>query len=330
MLSYGLSRWPLAFPILLGLSGCGFVGEPLPPLLNMPQPVVDLAAVQRDAQIVAHFTIPKLTTEGRVMREVHWELRAGEPGAGEFRLEEWAARAKSLGEAPAQNGVAEYKFSAQPWMGKDVVLSARLRSRAGRYSDWSKALVLSVIRAPAIPHDLHAFNVAEGVRLTWQGAGPAYRILRRAAGQPESTVAGDTTAPEFVDKLTVYGKEVRYQVEAVVKTANGEVESELSPELTFVPKDEFPPAVPSGLMSVPTTGSIELTWDRNTESDLAGYRIYRAAPGGDFEKIAENADAPSYGDRKVESGKVYRYAVSAFDKSGNESKRSEPLEVTAP
>ncbi len=330
MLSYGLSRRLPAFLILIGLSGCGYVGEPLPPLLNMPQAVVDLAAVQRDSQIIAHFTIPKLTTEGRVMREVHWDLRAGEPGKGEFRLEQWAERAQSLGQAPAKNGVAEYKFSAQPWMGKDVVLAARVRGHSGRFSDWSKTVVLSIVQPPAIPHDLRAANVAEGVRLTWQGGGPAYRVLRRATDQPEATVAGDTTEPEFVDKQTEYGKAVRYQVEAIVKTNNGEVESELSNELTFVPKDEFPPAVPAGLTSVPTTGSIELIWDRNTEADLAGYRIYRAGPGGDFEKIGETPDAPSYSDRKIESGKAYRYAVSAFDKSGNESGRSGAIEVTAP
>ena len=150
------------------------------------------------------------------------------------------------------------------------------------------------------------------------------------SAKPESIVAGDTTEPEFTDKQTEYGKTIRYQVEAVVKTSNGEVESDLSPELAFTPKDEFPPAVPAGLMSVPTTGSIELTWDRNTEPDLAGYRIYRAAPGGDFDKIGETTDAPGFSDRKVESGKVYRYSVSAFDKSNNESKRSEPIEVTAP
>jgi fibronectin type 3 domain-containing protein len=51
---------------------------------------------------------------------------------------------------------------------------------------------------------------------------------------------------------------------------------------------------------------------------------------GKLEKIADIADAPSYSDRKLEAGKRYRYAISAVDKLGNESKLSEPVEATAP
>ena len=36
---------------------------------------------------------------------------------------------------------------------------------------------------------------------------------------------------------------------------------------------------------------------------------------------------PSYSDHQVEHGKTYRYAVSAIDKSGNESARSGPVEA---
>ena len=88
--------------------------------------------------------------------------------------------------------------------------------------------------------------------------------------------------------------------------------------------------MPAGLTAVPTATSIELTWDRDTEPDLAGYRIYRAAPGGEFVKIGETAEAPSYGDKQVEAGKQYRYKISAFDKAGNESKQSAEIEVAAP
>jgi len=326
-----LSRRPVPALILILFSGCGYVGEPLPPLLKIPQPVEDLSGIQRGPKIVARFTLPKLTTEGRVIRpELHWELRVGEKGAGEFHMDDWAARAKSLGQAPAENGAVEYTFPAAPWFGKEVVLAARVRGPSGRFSQWSKPLLLSVIAAPVAPHDLKAQNVPEGVRLTWQGAGPGYRVMRRAPDETDFAAAGNADAPEFVDRNTEYGKTYRYLVEAIAKTGTGDVESDPSPELTFVPKDEFPPAVPDGLTAVATTNSIELTWDRNTEPDLAGYRIYRAAPGGPFEKIGETTQGPSYSDARIESGKPYRYAVTAFDKSNNESKQSAEIEVTAP
>jgi hypothetical protein len=311
--------------------GCGYVGEPLPPLLNIPQPVADLAAVQRGSKIIVHFTLPKLTTEGVAAKPpLHWDLRIGEAGAGEFRMDDWAARAKSPSVPQMENGRVSYEIPAADWIGKDVVLAVRVASANRRPSAWSKPLVLAVVRAPAEPRDVKAENVLEGVRLTWTGEGPLFRVYRRAAADTDFTVAANTEAREFLDRATEYGKPVRYIVQAIIKTGNGEVESDLPAEVIKTPADEFPPAVPACLTAVPTATSIELTWDRDTEPDLAGYRIYRAGPGGEFKKIGETAEAPSYGDRQVESGKKYRYAVSAFDKTGNESKPSLEIEVAAP
>jgi fibronectin type 3 domain-containing protein len=311
--------------------GCGYVGEPLPPLLNIPQPVMELAAVQRGATIIVQFVLPKLTTEKRVLRQpLEWDLRIGEPGKGEFRTEEWAERTKSPAGGRLENGLVRYEIPAAPWVGKDVVVAVRVASPNGRKSDWSRLVVLSVVQPPAAPHDLKPENVAEGVRLTWSGSGPAYRVFRRTEADSGFVVAANTESPEYLDRSTEYGKPVLYVVQAIVKTGTSEVESELSEQKVITPVDVFPPAVPAGLAAVPTVGSIELAWDRDTEPDLAGYRIYRAGPEGEFVKIGETAETPSYSDKQVESGKQYRYAVSAFDKSGNESKQSVPIEVAAP
>jgi hypothetical protein len=49
--------------LLLLTAGCGYIGQPLVPLANVPQRISDLAAVQRGSTIIAHFTIPTFTTE---------------------------------------------------------------------------------------------------------------------------------------------------------------------------------------------------------------------------------------------------------------------------
>jgi fibronectin type 3 domain-containing protein len=313
------------------LCGCGYVGEPLPPLLNIPQPVPDLSVVQRGPKIMVQFTLPRLTTEGVGLRQpLDWDLLAAEPGPGEFRIDEWAARAKSVGGGTAEEGRVQYEIAAAPWIGKDVVFAARVRAANKHLSPWSRPVAVTVIAPPAAPHDLKAENVPQGVRLTWRGAGPLYNVYRRAGNQKDFVPAGSTEAAEYLDKATEYGQPVHYVVQAVVKTGSADVESDLSEDLLFTPKDLFPPAVPTVLSAVPTTNSIELAWERVTDADLAGYRIYRAPAGGEFAKIGETAETPSYGDRQIESGKVYRYAVTAFDKAGNESKPSEAIEVTAP
>jgi len=48
-----------------------------------------------------------------------------------------------------------------------------------------------------------------------------------------------------------------------------------------------------------------------------------------FEKYATLIEAPTFSDSKVESGKKYRYTVSAVDGTGNESDRSATAEATA-
>ena len=80
------------------------------------------------------------------------------------------------------------------------------------------------------------------------------------------------------------------------------------------PKDTFPPAVPAGLSAVPGSRSIELVWERNTEKDLASYRVFR-----DGKQVAEGLTAPAYSDRDVKPGTKYTYQVSALDNAGNES-----------
>jgi fibronectin type 3 domain-containing protein len=81
------------------------------------------------------------------------------------------------------------------------------------------------------------------------------------------------------------------------------------------------------LIATPSPASVELSWESNTEPDLAGYRVYRSAGGGAFEKVADVSEIPAYSDHAVERGKTYRYAVTAMDKSGNESGRSATVEA---
>ena len=107
---------------------------------------------------------------------------------------------------------------------------------------------------------------------------------------------------------------------------NREAQSELSAVAEITPEDRFPPATPTGLRAAASPNSVELSWDANTETDLAGYRLYRSVPGGPIEKIADLA-VPAYSDHKVEHEKTYHYEVSAVDRVGNESPHSAPVEV---
>jgi hypothetical protein len=96
-------------------------------------------------------------------------------------------------------------------------------------------------------------------------------------------------------------------------------------EVVLVPADVTPPGVPSGLRSITGDGEVQLSWNPNLEEDLAGYKVYWSpAPAGPYELMA-TAAIPRDGDRDVDNGRTYFYAVTAFDDSGNESELSPEL-----
>ena len=66
-----------------------------------------------------------------------------------------------------------------------------------------------------------------------------------------------------------------------------------------------------------------LTWEANTESDLLGYRIYRAIGTSPLVVIASVGKVTTYTDATIPTidGDV-TYALTAFDTSGNESSKS--------
>jgi hypothetical protein len=307
------------------LAGCGFMGEPLPPQAHIPARVADLTAVQRGSRIMLQFTAPALTTEGAAVRKgMTFDLRVG-PAAEPFRDSEWASHATAV-EPKLTANHAEASVDATAWTGKEVVLGVRSIGANGKDAGWSNFVIVPVVPAPEQPRNLRAETRGDGLRLNWTAAGGLFRVFRKAGDA--FAVLGTSERPEFVDKEIELGKPVTYLVVNIVKLGDREAESELSQEFTVTPEDKFPPAVPTGLTAVTSPLSVELAWEQNTEADLAGYRIYRAAPGGDFAKVGESNGPTSYSDRALERGKAYRYAVTAVDKSGNESARSAVVEAT--
>ncbi|HEX8105973.1 MAG TPA: DNRLRE domain-containing protein [Solirubrobacteraceae bacterium] len=102
----------------------------------------------------------------------------------------------------------------------------------------------------------------------------------------------------------------------------------VTPQLvvTATPGDTTAPSVPgtpSARASLPTR--VELSWAPSTDSvGVTGYRVFR-----DGTPIA-TTDSTTYADGTVSASTAYRYSVSAYDASGNESARSGEAAVTTP
>jgi fibronectin type 3 domain-containing protein len=134
----------------------------------------------------------------------------------------------------------------------------------------------------------------------------------------------------LTDTLVPVGVKACYVVRAVAST-QPLVESAPSNEACVEVRDVTPPAPPAGLAVLPREGGLEILWSPSAESDLAGYRVYRAGPGGEPKRVAEvAAGRSSWLDESAQQGVDYRYTVTAFDKAGNESEPTEPVEATLP
>jgi hypothetical protein len=315
----------MRIPLLLGplvaaaaLTGCGYVGDPLPPALNLATRVTDLRAVEFGDKVLIDFTIPELTTDQLPLRKVSdVELRVG-PGVGNpFDTGQWAAAAQKIPVTAKGPGAVQASVAARDWIGKELVIGVRVVNLKGRASDWSNLAILRVITPLSPPTAVAAVADPAGVRLVWSSPATKFRVFRRDPGG-EPALLDSPESATYVDKTAEYGKRYEYLVQALTNGA----ESEISEATAITPRDIFPPAPPVGLNGVAAPGSAELVWERNQEPDLRGYRVYRADGEGAFERIAEMVDAPAYSDRKVEAGKTYRYAVSALDQAGNESEKS--------
>gem|GEM_PF-979990 len=111
----------------------------------------------------------------------------------------------------------------------------------------------------------------------------------------------------------------------VVDAAGNEAQA-----LAAVTVDTQPPAAVQGLTASVTGGrDAQLSWHANSESDLAGYAVYRDGT----RLTAQLLTQTTYVDRGLAEG-TYSYTVRAFDRAGQAGPASAPavaaIDVTAP
>lgn len=100
--------------------------------------------------------------------------------------------------------------------------------------------------------------------------------------------------------------------------------------------DLTPPAIPTGLLVVDTTGTtVTLDWNNNTDTDFAYYRVYRSTNGTTWTLASADLTNSVHVVTGLVSETLYYFHVRATDQSGNESAASSVVtsttdDITAP
>jgi hypothetical protein len=165
---------------------------------------------------------------------------------------------------------------------------------------------------------------------------PALSTNAQSTGHLEGTV----------DQTATMGSTYRYVANRVRTVTLGvhklEIESAPSATITFAHLDIFPPQRPTGLEAIPGSdpqhpAAIDLSWEPNAETDLAGYLVYRQPLDGTGKATAPAVQltpaplpTPAFRDLTAEAGQSYSYQVVAVDQAGNRSALSDPsLQIAA-
>jgi len=104
-------------------------------------------------------------------------------------------------------------------------------------------------------------------------------------------------------------------------TTTTTVVTSTSTTTTLMPASSRPELV-SGFIAIGGEGQVTLTWEANTEDDIAGYKLYRACrvKGEAYALIATvSGEVLSYIDTGLTNDTTYFYEIKAFNKGGIES-----------
>jgi hypothetical protein len=220
-------------------------------------------------------------------------------------------------------------------------------------SEISNLAIIVPLPVATAPAGLSATAKAEGVVLAWEEPKTSvrgeeapviggYRIYRNAPGEAVNEFAVPiNTAPVRTPTYTdtpPYG-EHEYRVTAVAVEGPPLLQSNASAPVKVTFRDLVAPPPPASITALVETKIVRLLWDPVEATDLAGYHVYRSEGMGhntDIKDIGtvllvnELVTATTISDANANLGIAYRYAVTAVDKSGNESPRTWTEWVVAP
>ena len=306
---------------------CGSVGDPRPPLLNLPRPVEDLAARQVGDEVHITWHWPVTTTEGMIARSIGdfslWAVDV--PGFSDGlqpetidkyrRLVFTLGGDKLVGKEPGN--LLDVRLPLAGWqLGQTAILIVTVSNRSGRHAGYSNQVRIHPLEPPGTTEWGEIAVNAGGVELRWLPAERAeeYGIERSEGEDPGFRSLGRLGITSFLDRAVQWGQTYRYRLRAQRTSEAGWIEGPVSAAVTVTPVDTFAPSAPTDLRAVRSAQAVELSWLPSPDQDVAGYRVMR-----DGKAVSPLVAGTTYSDSSAPAHSAVEYAVTAVDGNHNES-----------
>ena len=367
-------RCASALPLLLALpfttGGCANPGPPKPPSLHLPAPAKDLRADRIGQEVRLSWTTSTDTTDGVSVRPPLSAEICRDP----VPLPPGPPPCTVVARLAVTSGPSSATDPLPPALLLDPVRLLRYRVRllnsSGHAADPSNPAFAVAGTAPASVTGLHASSSPAGTRILWSAVGgptaavqlerstlasqsparplspspgkvvpapprrkssPSVPVHLQAA--PQGTDSGGTLDPSS-QRDTTYTYIAWRSRSVTISGKTLTLRSANSPPFTFTVRDNTPPATPLGLEAVVDGPAVDLSWEPDTDPDLAGYWIERAAASADtssgevWQRLNQALlPAPSFRDNPPPGQLRFLYRVLAADLTGNLSPPSTPVTV---
>jgi len=311
----GLMPAPILFAGLLFLNACGRVGDPQPPFIRIPEAVKDLSVTQSGHDLVLSWTNPPRFIDG-----------SGATSLARVQIRRDGTTVTTVN--VSKPGEAQsYVTPVGAVTGASRAFSVVVETSQGKVSNPSNVASVTPVEIPGRIAQISGFADQRRINLRWNkpqdhGELADVYVVTRTDIPAEPATVTDTA---YEDSRYETKKVFTYQV-TPARRVEGKLVMGVGPESIAVSSDDkTPPAPPEGFDIRQSDAGAFLVWEPNSETDIAGYRVYRSEHADSGFKLITDRLITGNGlyDPAYRSGLFY--AISALDESGNESRMSAPL-----
>lgn len=327
--------------------GCGYKTDPVPPDSIVPKAIEDLRYAVSEKGVTLTWTFPKETIRGTDLTDI----ATFDVYRAVVSLDNYCSTCPiPFSEAiQVPGGVVDPESTRQGTYETALLRSGhkyffKVNARTSWWAASPDSNIVSFIwHIPAKgPEGLTAKAADSSALLSWQpvsqlmdGENVTYPMLYQVQRSSDNVgfvnVGTAQDATQFVDKALQNGEAYYYKVQSILMVGTNPVSGGVSDTMSVTAIDQTPPAPPTGITVVQTSGGVKVFWDKSQQADVKGYRVYRRSATEQTVKLIGDVSGvySIFEDVNVAADGRYYYSVTAYDKTEppNESDRSREASI---